>query len=141
MEDIVGTWTLESRDNNFDSFLQCRQTRWFLRKMIGTLSADLAYELSDDKSILTKKTISSLKTSVYPMSTTHEFIPEGTLSGKPEIGQIFETSGRTIIQEMRFQEDNSVAAVIEHRVIDNKLHVQLKCKDIICNEVYSRKDN
>ena len=141
MEDIVGSWTLESRDDNFDQFLQCRQASWFMRTVMQKFSADVEYTLSDDKKIFTKKTISSVKTSVYPMKVDEVFIPEKTLSGKPEYGTITETSCRKVIQEMRFKENDNVAAVIEREVRDNKLNVKLKCKDIICNEVYKRKDS
>ena len=102
-------------------------------------SADVEYSLSDDKNVFTKKTISSIKTSTYPMKVDEVFVPEKTLSGKPEYGRLTETSGRNVLQEMRFKEDDSIAATIERKVIDNKLHVKLQCKDIVCNEVYRRK--
>lgn len=139
MEDIVGSWVLESRDNNFDQFLQCRETSWFLRSVMQKFQADVEYSLSEDRKTLTKKTISSIKTSIYPMNIEGDFIPEKTLSGKGEYGRLYETSGRKVLQEMRFQSDDSVAAVIERQAVDNKLYVKLKCKDIICNEVYKRK--
>ena len=138
MEDMVGTWRLESRDPTFNDFLICRQTRYFLRTIMTTFSADFEYTLSEDKLMLTKKTITSFNTSLYPMTTTGEFVPEKTLSGKPEVGRLFETSGRKVIQEMRYQSDDSVAAVMEHQVIDGKLHVKLKCENVVCNEIYNR---
>merc|ERR1719318_1973710 len=90
------------------------------------------YELSEDKTVLTKKTHSSMKTTEYPMKIDEDFIPERTLSGEVEVGRIFQTSGRKVIQEMRYQKDDEVAALIERRVIDDKLLVTLKCKDIVC---------
>ena len=139
MEDMVGTWKLESRENNFDDFMKCREASWFLRTIIGKFSADVEYSLSEDRSVFTKKTISSYHSNTYPIPTTGEFTPEKTLSGKPEIGCLMETSGRKVIQEMRFKETDEVAALIEHQVIDSKLHVWLKCKDIVCEEVYVKK--
>lgn len=103
------------------------------------VSADVTYELSEDKTMLTKKTVTSMKTTIYPMKINDEFVPEKTLSGKKEIGRVFETSGRKVIQEMRLEEDNSIIATIERQVIDNKLHVKLNCKDITCEEVYKKK--
>ena len=73
------------------------------------------------------------------MKIDEEFVPERTLSGEAEVGRLFETSGRKVIQEMRFQKDDTVAALIERHVIDNKLLVTLKCKEIVCEEVYKRK--
>ena len=41
------------------------------------------------------------RSTVYDMPTEGEFCPAKTLSGKPEFGRIFETSGGNMIQEMR----------------------------------------
>ena len=52
-------------------------------------------------------------TSEYPMATTGDFVPKKTLSGKPgeptfpchpcaEVGRLMETSGGSLVQEMRW---------------------------------------
>ena len=140
MDDVVGLWTLESRDNNFDQFMQCRGASWFLRNLMGRFIPDVEYTLSEDRKTLTKKTITSMKTMVYPMAVDEEFIPDKTLSGKAEYGRVTETSGRKVLQEMRFQEDNEIAALIERQVIDGKMIVTLRCKDIVCQEIYKKKE-
>ena len=48
MEKIVGLWVLESRDNNYDMFLQKRGVGWFLRSIMQKFSADIEYSLSED---------------------------------------------------------------------------------------------
>ena len=96
-------------------------------------SADVEHIFRHDK-IYTKKAISSMKTSVCPMKEDEVFIPKRTLLGKLEYGTVTETSGRKVIQEMRFKENDNVAAVIERDVSDNKFPV-------VCNEVYKRKDS
>ena len=96
-------------------------------------SADVEYIFRHDK-IFTKKAISSMKTSVYPMKEDEVLIPKRTLSGKPEYGTVIETSDRKVIQEMRFKENDNVATFIEREVCDNKLLV-------VCSEVYKRKDS
>merc|ERR1712034_123373 len=117
MEDLIGKWELVSRDPNMDEFLQCRKVSWFMRNLVMKIPSFPEYTLSEDKSVLTKTTHSSLKTTVYPMKIDEEFVPERTLSGEAEVGRIFETSGRKVIQEMRYQKDDEVAALIEQQVI------------------------
>lgn len=140
MEDLVSSrWTLLSKDENFGKFLECRQASWFLRTIMLKIPADVEFELSEDKSVFTKKTFTSIRNAVYPMPVDKDFIPERTLSGKKEIGRVFETSGRKVIQEMRFENEETPVATIERQVIDNKMFVKLKCKDIVSEEVYTRK--
>ena len=44
-----------------------------------------------------------------------------------------------MVQEMRFADSGDVAATIKHRVVDNnKLEVDMQCKDIKCRSVYVR---
>lgn len=138
MEDLVGKWELESRDSNMYEFLTCRKVSWFMKNLVMNLPSYPEFTLSEDKSVLTKITHSSLKTTVYPMTIDEEFVPGRTLSGEEEIGRLFETSGRRVIQEMRYAKTDEVAALIERKVIDNKLFVSLKCKDIEYKEVYKR---
>ena len=64
-------------------------------------STILFYSLSPDAGTLTKVTSSMGRSTVYDMPTEGEFCPAKTLSGKPEFGRIFETSGGNMIQEMR----------------------------------------
>lgn len=40
---------------------------------------------------------------------------------------------------MYFNDSGDLAARIKTTVKDDKLHVTLMCKDIICNEIYKRK--
>ena len=63
-----------------------------------------------------------------------------------------ETSGGSVVQEMRFVTSKSiwitsyayfryadsgeVAAIIKHRVEDGKMSVTLECGDIVCNSTY-----
>ena len=67
-----------------------------------------------------------------------EFCPLKTLSGKPEVGSLQETSGQTVVLEMNFVDTGYTAALVKHKVVDNKLHVSLICKDIVCNSVYTK---
>ena len=54
MNEMVGKWKLEKRDNNFDEFLCCRQVGWFLRKLMTSSVANVEYSLSQDKNTFTK---------------------------------------------------------------------------------------
>ena len=141
MEDLAsGMWTLQSKDENFDKFLVCREARWFLRTMISTMpTADVEFVLSEDKKTITKRTYTSVRNAVYPMAINEDFVPDRTLSGRKEIGRIFETSGRKVIQEMRFENEDTPIATIERHVEDDKMFVTMKCKDIISKEVYIKK--
>ena len=130
MEKIVGSWALESRDNNYDMFLQKRGVGWVLRSIMQKFSADIEYSLSKDGKTFTKTTITSMKTSIYSMRTDQVFLAEKTLSGKDD--------GK-VIQEMKFKEDNTIAEIVERYVSDDKLYVKHQCQDIVCNEVYVRK--
>jgi len=116
VKDMVGKWKLESRDNNFEEFLCCRQVGWFLRKLMTTTSHNMEYSLSPDAGTLTKVTSSMGRSTVYDMPTEGEFCPAKTLSGKPEFGRIFETSGGNMIQEMRYVDSGDMAAVVKHKV-------------------------
>ena len=137
MTEMVGRWRLERRDNNFEQFLCCRNVGWFLRKLMTTTQADIEYKLSPGT--FTKVTTASLgRTTVYDMPTEGEFCPAKTLSGQPETGRIFETSGGNLVQEMRFQESGDTAALIKHKVEDGKLIIDMQCRDIICRSVYTR---
>lgn len=141
MEKIVGLWVLESRDNNYDMFLQKRGVGWFLRSIMQKFSADIEYSLSEDGKTFTKTTITSLETSVYSMRTDQVFLAEKTLSGKEEYGKLTITDDGKVIQEMKFKEDNGLAEIVERYVSDDKLYVKHQCKDIVCNEIYVRKAN
>lgn len=121
MEKIVGLWVLESRDNNYDMFLQKRGVGWFLRSIMQKFSADIEYSLSEDGKTFTKTTITSLKTSVYSMRTDQVFLAEKTLSGKEEYGKLTITDDGKVIQEMKFKEDNGIAEIVERYVSDDKL--------------------
>ena len=140
MDDLTDArWSLESRDQNFDKFLECRSASWFLRSIMLNIPADVEFELSEDKKVITKKTFTSIRNAIYPMPVNEDFFPEKTLSGKKEIGKIFETSGRKVIQEMRYENEETPIASIERHVVDDKMYVNLKCKDILCQEIYSKK--
>jgi len=136
MKEMSGKWKLEKRDGNFEDFLRCRQVGWFLRKMMTSASAGVEYSLSEDAATFTKITTSMGRSSTYPMPTVGEFTPKRTLSGKEEVGRIFETSGGNMIQEMAYGDTGEIAATIKHRVEDGKLKVDMTCKDITCTSVY-----
>ena len=78
------------------------------------------------------------RSTAYNMPTEGEFLPAKTLSGKEEVGRIFETRGANMVQEMRYNDSGEMAAVIKHKVEDGKLIVDMKCKDINCRSVYVR---
>jgi len=139
MEDMVGEWRLEARDNNFDKFLECRRVGWLLRKLMTSTQADVEYKLSEDKGTFTKVTKSMLRTSEYPMPTEGDFCPLKSLSGEQEFGRLTETSGGKVLLEMNYVDTNENAATILHRVEDGKLNVSLMCKDIVCNSTYVKK--
>ena len=87
-------------------------------------------------SFLFQVTSSMGRSTTYNMPTEGEFCPQKTLSGKQEIGRIFETSSGNMVQEMRYNDSGEMAAVIKHKVEDGKLIVDMQCKDIICRSVY-----
>ena len=138
IKDMVGKWKLESRDNNFEEFLCCRQVGWFLRKLMTSGTADLEYKMSEQEGTFTKVTSSMGRSTTYDMPTEGEFCPTKTLSGKPEMGRIMESSGGNLVQEMTYIDTGDTAAVIKHRVVDDKLIIENQCKDIICKSVYTR---
>ena len=119
MEDMVGEWKLESRDNNFGQFLECRGVHWILRQMMTTGKADVEYKLSEDKGTFTKFTKTIFKTGEYPMPTEGEFCPLKTLSGKQEVGRIMETSSGNVVLEM-----NYVDSGIEHEIALRVVNIQ-----------------
>nr|ALS04507.1 hypothetical protein [Acartia pacifica] len=139
MDDMVGVWQLRSRDNNFSDFLQCRGVSWFLRTLLTSSQPDMEYKLAADRGTFTKVTRSMFRTSEYTMPTEGEFCPLTTLSGVPEVGRITETSGGNVVLTMSYTDSGEDAATIIHRVEDGKLHVTLKCKDIVCRSVYDKK--
>jgi len=136
MEDMVGKWKLEKRDENFGDFLTCREVGWFLKKLMTSSTADVEYTLSPDRGTFTKITSTYGGTSHYPMPTEGEFCPKKTLSGKQEIGRIFETSSGNLVQQMSFADTGDIAAVLKHKVEDGKLLVDMQCKDIKCRAIY-----
>ena len=139
-EDMVGKWKLESRDPNFEEFLSCRQVGWFLRKLMTSSVADVEYQLTPDRGTFTKVTSTYGGTSKYPMPTDGEFCPKKTLSGKPEVGRIFETSGGNMVQEMSYADTGDMAAVLKHKVEDGKLLIDMQCQDIKCRAVYVKQE-
>ena len=138
VRDMVGKWKLESRDNNFEQFLCCREVGWFLRKLMTSTTADMEWRLSPEEGTLTKVTSSMGRSTTYDMPTEGEFCPSKTLSGRPEYGRILETSGGHMVQEMRYVDTDNMAAVIKHQVVDGKLIMEMQCKDIVCKSVYTR---
>ena len=99
-------------------------------------TADVEYTLSPDRGTFTKITSTYGGTSQYPMPTEGEFCPLKTLSGKPEVGRIFETSSGNLVQQMSFADTGEVVAVLKHKVEDGKLLVDMQCKDIKCRAIY-----
>ena len=51
---MLGKWRLETRDNNFEQFLSCREVGWFLRKLMTSTTVDTEYKLNEDKTTFTK---------------------------------------------------------------------------------------
>merc|ERR1712168_1389335 len=98
--------------------------------------AGVEYSLSKDSDTFTKVTSSMGRSTTYPMPTEGEFCPKKTLSGKQEIGRIFETSSGNLVQQMSFADTGDIAAVLKHRVEDGKLLVDMQCKDIKCRGIY-----
>ena len=103
MDDMVGEWKLETRDNKvFGDFLACRGVHWFLRQMMTTGKADVEYKLSEDRATFTKFTKTVFKTGEYPMPTEGDFCPLKTLSGKQEVGRLMETSAGNVVLKMDY---------------------------------------
>ena len=136
MSGIKGKWTLEKRDN-VDAFLACRGVSWFVRTMILGLKADIEYVDADDAGHIVKKTYSRMGTRSETLPYPGYYEPSKTLSGKPEVGEVF-FEGEAVIQEMKWKESGEVVARIERSVVDEKLLVTFKCDDIVANEVYVR---
>nr|XP_040576537.1 uncharacterized protein LOC121125405 [Lepeophtheirus salmonis] len=140
-----GLWTLESRDGNFDNFLQCRGASYVMRCIMGSFSADVEYshEKIQGTEELVKKTISKFGSREYRMPyPSGTFIPNKTLSGKPETGKLM-TSERGYRLDMFMKSDQSelkpIASV--HKEMDgDKLKVTLSCGDVVSKEVYKRKE-
>ena len=142
MSDMCGKWKLESRDENFESFLTCRGVGWFLRKMMTTpANVHQEYKLSQDNKTFTRIISSMGWSTSYDMPTEGEYCPTKTLSGKPEVGRLFETSDGNLILEMRYVDTGNVAEIVRHRVEDNKLLLEMQCEDIIAKEVYTKCDS
>ena len=66
---MLGKWRLETRDNNFEQFLSCREVGWFLRKLMTSTTADVEYKLSPDSGTFTKITSSMGRSTTYDMPT------------------------------------------------------------------------
>ena len=82
MSDMCGKWKLESRDENFESFLTCRGVGWFLRKMTTTpANVHQEYKLSQDNKTFTRIISSMGWSTSYDMPTEGEYCPTKTLSG------------------------------------------------------------
>ena len=64
--------------------------------------------------------------------------PDKTLSGKPEVGEVFFENDATVVQEMKWKDNGEVVARIERKLVGDKLNVTFKCDDIVATEVYSR---
>ena len=141
MSDMCGKWKLDSRDEHFESILICRGVGWFQRKMMTTpATVYQEFKLSQDNKTFTR-IISSMGWSTnYDMPTEGEYCPTKTLSGKQELGRLFETSGGNLILEMRYVDTGDMAGITRHRVEDNKLIMEMQCKDIISKEVYTKCD-
>ena len=69
ISDMLGKWRLETRDNNFEQFLCCREVGWFLRKLMTSTTADVEYKLSPDSGTFTKITSSMGRSTTYDMPT------------------------------------------------------------------------
>ena len=139
MSAMVGQWRLEQRDPNFGDFLACRQVGWLMRTLMTSSKAEVEYKL--DRDTFTKLTTTyGGRVSRYPMPTSGEFTPDKTLSGRPETGRIHEDGRGQMVQTMTFSDTGETAAVLNHRVSpdDNKLVVEMKCKDITCTAVYTK---
>ena len=134
---IYGKWTLETRDN-VDAFLSCRGVSWFVRTMILGLSADIEFLEGPEANQVSKKTYSRLGTRVHELPFPGHYEPAKTLSGKPEVGDVFFEKDGAVVQEMKYKDTGNLVARIERRVMGEKLHVTFKCEDIVANEVYRK---
>lgn len=134
---IHGKWTLESRDN-VDAFLGCRGVSWILRTMILGLKADIEYNDASEPNQIVKRTLSRMGTREETLPYPGHYEPAKTLSGKPEVGDVFFEKDETVVQEMKWKDSGEVVARIERKVVGDKLNVTFKCEDIVATEVYSR---
>ena len=136
MSDIRGKWTLETREN-VDAFLACRGVSWFIRTMILGLKADIEYADGKEENQIVKKTYSRMGTREEALPYPGHYEPAKTLSGRPEVGDVF-FENDSVIQEMKWKDSGEVVARIERTIVGEKLHVTFKCDDIVANEVYTK---
>ena len=128
---------MESRDN-VDAFLGCRGVSWILRTMILGLKADIEYNDASEPNQIVKRTLSRMGTREETLPYPGHYEPAKTLSGKPEVGDVFFEKDETVVQEMKWKDSGEVVARIERKVVGDKLNVTFKCEDIVATEVYSR---
>ena len=145
MEDLVGDWKVASRGDNFDDFLQCRHVKWWLRTLMTKITPKLPHHINFtlDPDTLTKSTLTTLGPvshtyHTHPMPLHSYFVPARTLSGEVEVGRVVETSTRKVVVEMRYEESDEVASVVEHQVFGDELFVKMKCGQIVYEETYER---
>jgi len=134
---IRGKWTLESRDN-VDAFLACRGVSWFVRTMILGLKADIEYLEGSQPNSIVKRTLSRMGAREETLPYPGHYEPARTLSGKPEVGDVFFETDQTVVQEMKWKDSGEVVARIERKVVGEKLNVTFKCEDIVATEVYAK---
>ena len=133
---IHGKWRLESRDN-VDAFLCCRGVSWFVRTMILGLQADIEYLPGAGSNQILKKTHSRLGVREETLPFPGYYEPAKSLSGRPEVGDVF-FENELMVQEMKWKDGGGLVARIERSIVGEKLHVTLKCEDIVAREVYNR---
>ena len=140
---IQGKWALGTRDN-LDAFLTCCGVNWFVRTMICNLSGEVEFLPDTANKQVLKKTTSRLGGREETLPFPGTFEPARTMSGKPEVGEIFfESSGGggdvpLMVQEMKWKDTGDLVARIERRVAGDELHVTFKCKDVVAKEVYNK---
>ena len=137
MSGIKGRWTLENRDN-LDAFLACCGVSWFVRTMIVNLRGDVEFLDADNPGHIVKNTYSRLGSRTETLPYPGSFEPSRTLSGKPEVSEVFFDDDGAVIQEMKSKDSGELVARIERNVVGDKLHVTFKCGDIVANEIYGK---
>jgi len=135
---LLGKWTLESREN-VDAFMTARGLGWIIRTLALSLRADIEYTLlPDEPSKMIKRTHSFMGVREETLPFPGSYEPATTLSGMPEMGEVYFEENDCVIQEMKCKETGRVLARVERKLVDGKLHVTLTCGDVVAHEIYTR---
>ncbi|XP_034159883.2 retinol-binding protein 2 [Pangasianodon hypophthalmus] len=131
--DLSGTWVLETNDN-FEEYMKILNIDLVTRKIAAHLSQTKVIIQDGDK--LTIKTLSTFRNYEISLTIGEEFDEYTKGLDNRMLKTLVSWEGDTLVCTQKGEKANRGW---RHWLEGDKLHLELYCEDVVCHQVFKRK--